>query len=102
MDNNVVIIDIGWEAVKSMAKKDDARLWIPDERVREYEESLANRIRSMREERGLKRDWVAKQIGIHYNTLKNWELGKFRPGARDLLALSEVYHVKPEEFFIGL
>lgn len=85
-----------------MKKKSEAPMRVPEERVKKYEMDLANRLRSMREERGLKRDWVAKQIGVHYNTLKNWELGKFRPGARDLLAVSEVYHVKPEEFFIGL
>jgi len=53
----------------------------------------------MREERGLKRDWVATKIDVHYNTLKNWELGKSHPGTKEILALSKVYHCKPGEFF---
>jgi transcriptional regulator with XRE-family HTH domain len=63
-----------------------------------FDLSFANRLKTLRDERGLKRDWVAKQLGVHYNTLKNWELGKSHPGTRDLLALSKVYHVNPTDF----
>jgi len=56
----------------------------------------------MREDRGLKRDWVAMKLGIHYNTLKNWELGKSHPGTREVLALCKIYHCKPGEFFKGI
>lgn len=75
---------------------------IPEEEVREYDEAFADRMKSLRDERGLKRDWVARQLGVHYNTLKNWELGKAHPGTREILALSRIYHVKPDEFFKDL
>ena len=44
-------------------------------RVREYELALGRRMKEMREDRGMKRKWVAGQVGIHYVTLMNWELG---------------------------
>ncbi|MBU1671509.1 MAG: helix-turn-helix transcriptional regulator [Actinobacteria bacterium] len=85
-----------------MSEKVERKIDITDEEVREYDRSLARRMRSLRDERGLKRDWVAKQLGVHYNTLKNWELGKAHPGSRELLALSKLYHVDPIDFFGGL
>lgn len=75
---------------------------VPDEEVREYNRALAARMKSIRDERGLKRDWVAKRLGVHYNTLKNWELGKAHPGTKEIIALGKIYHVRPDEFFKGI
>jgi len=75
---------------------------ISKEEIERYDKAFANRLKNMREERGLKRDWVARQLGVHYNTMKNWELGKAHPGSKDLLALCKIYHVEPGEFFQGL
>lgn len=75
---------------------------VSDEEVVRYDTAFAERMKTLRDERGLKRDWVARQLGVHYNTLKNWELGKAHPGTKELLALSLIYHVEPEEFFRGL
>jgi DNA-binding transcriptional regulator YiaG len=72
------------------------------EEVERYDLAFARRMKDLRDERGLKRDWVARQIGVHYNTLKNWELGKAHPGTRELLALSRIYHVEVDEFFKAL
>jgi DNA-binding transcriptional regulator YiaG len=75
---------------------------ISEEEVKKYDSSLAGRMKTLRDERGLKRDWVARQLGVHYNTLKNWELGKAHPGTRELLGLARIYHIEPEEFFKGI
>ena len=85
-----------------MSPESERKINISDEEVRKYDDSLANRLKTMRDDRGLKRDWVARQLGVHYNTLKNWELGKAHPGTRELLALARIYHIEPEEFFKGL
>lgn len=71
---------------------------VAEEDIQAFDMAFASRLKSVRDERGLKRDWVAKQLGVHYNTLKNWELGKSHPGTRDLLALSRIYHMKPTDF----
>jgi len=85
-----------------LSSDSEKKINISDEEVRKYDDSLAGRMKNLRDERGLKRDWVARQLGVHYNTLKNWELGKAHPGTRELLALARIYHIEPEEFFKDL
>ncbi|MDD5747692.1 MAG: helix-turn-helix transcriptional regulator [Actinomycetota bacterium] len=72
---------------------------VTENEVEEFDKAFANKLKDMREERGLKRGWVAKKLGVHYNTLKNWELGNAHPGTREILALSRIYHVDPSVFF---
>ena len=67
-----------------------------------YVTNLGKRMRELRDERGLKRNWVAKQLGVHYNSLKNWELGNSRPGARELLHVARVYEIEVDQFFVGV
>ena len=81
------------------AESEEKPFSVSDEEVKRYDEAFAERMKSLRDERGLKRDWVARQLGVHYNTLKNWELGRAHPGTRELLALCRIYHVEPEELF---
>jgi len=90
------------EVSRLLSTESEKKMNISDEEVKKYDSSLATRMKDLRDERGLKRDWVARQLGVHYNTLKNWELGKAHPGTRELLALSRIYHIDPEEFFKGL
>lgn len=85
-----------------MASELQKKVTVPERAVREFDKAFADRLKGMREERGLKRDWVANRLGVHYNTLKNWELGRAHPGTRELLALSQVYHCEPGEFFKGM
>jgi len=85
-----------------LSPESEKKINISDEEVKKYDSSLAGRMKDLRDERGLKRDWVARQLGVHYNTLKNWELGKAHPGTRELLALARIYHIEPEEFFKGI
>ena len=70
--------------------------------VERYEKALAKRLKDMRDDRGLKRRWVGEQLGVHYNTIKNWELGNVRPGPKQILHLARIYDVEPEEFYVGV
>lgn len=83
-------------------KHPESKIDVREDEVLEYDNAFAERMKELRDERGLKRDWVARQLGVHYNTLKNWELGKAHPGTREILALSKIYHVDPGEFFSSL
>ncbi|MBN2168374.1 MAG: helix-turn-helix transcriptional regulator [Actinobacteria bacterium] len=85
-----------------MEKEIRKEFQVSDEAVLRYDKAFADRLKAMRDRNGLKRDWVAEQLGVHYNTLKNWELGKSHPGTREILALSRIYHVTLDEFFKGL
>lgn len=73
-----------------------------EKEVAAYKKALARRMRNLRDERGLKRGWVAEQLGVHYNTIKNWELGNAWPGAKELLHLAKVYDIDPEEFHVDI
>jgi DNA-binding transcriptional regulator YiaG len=88
--------------VSSVLKHPESKIAVREDEVLEYDNAFAERMKVLRDERGLKRDWVARQLGVHYNTLKNWELGKAHPGTREILALSKIYHVDPGEFFSSL
>jgi len=85
-----------------LPEKAERQVQVSEDAVQEYDMAFAGHLKQLRDERGLKRSWVTQQLGVHYNTLKNWELGKAHPGTRDLLALCKIYHVKPGDFFKGL
>ncbi|MBN1288218.1 MAG: helix-turn-helix transcriptional regulator [Actinobacteria bacterium] len=85
-----------------MEKEIRKEFQVSDEAVLRYDKAFADRLKNMRDRNGLKRDWVAEQLGVHYNTLKNWELGKSHPGTREIIVLSKIYHVTLDEFFKGL
>ena len=60
--------------------------------------------RNMRAERarnGLSAEKAAKAIGVHPNTLRNWESGESEPTAGNLIALSTLYHCTPE-YLLGM
>jgi len=101
MDNIIVITyNHSIEEVSSdLSPETNKKIDVSAKAVERYDAAFAEKMKTIRDERGLKRDWVARQLGVHYNTLKNWELGKSHPGTRELLALSKIYHVKPGEFF---
>lgn len=44
-----------------------------------------------RKDAGLTRAEVCTRLGVHYNTLKNWELGATEPKGTVIAALAEMY-----------
>ena len=72
------------------------------EQVEEYPKALGRKLREIRDERGLKRKWVAEQLGVHYNSVKYWELGTACPGIEHLLHLAVVYDVEQGAFYEGI
>ena len=52
--------------------------------------------RQLRLIRGLTIQAVANELGVHYMTLRNWELGK-KTDLRNLVKLAEFYGVKIED-----
>ena len=48
-------------------------------------------LREAREDAGLSRKQVCEQMEIHYNTIKNWELGVTEPKGTELVALASMY-----------
>lgn len=43
---------------------------------------------------------AAREIGINYTTLQNWETGKTVPKATQLTQMAELYGVRAEDIFL--
>ena len=52
-----------------------------------------------RKDAGLTRDEVCAELGIHYNTLKNWELGATEPKASEIANLARLYGCSVEKLY---
>ena len=55
-----------------------------------------NRLRELREARGVTKTWLARKINVHYNTLTNWESGRVAIPATSLVELSAYFGVSIE------
>lgn len=53
-------------------------------------------LRKVREDAGMTREQACERMGVHYNTLKNWELGATEPKATELASLAKLYGVSVE------
>lgn len=56
-------------------------------------ELLIDRLRTARNECGLKQQDVAKQMGIKANTISNWEKGRTEPDIDSFVKLCEIYRI---------
>jgi len=52
---------------------------------------LGARLRQAREQKGLTRQYVAKNVGISVRTFDRWERGDFEPSLKKLARLAELY-----------
>ncbi len=62
---------------------------------------LPQRIRELREEKGLKQKELAKAIGVAAPRISEWETGKGRPVYEDLIALAKYFDVSVD-YLLGL
>lgn len=54
-------------------------------------------LRQAREYAGLKIGEAADKVGVHYQTLRNWELGRFNMTTEELTRLLKVYNMHRDE-----
>ena len=54
---------------------------------------VADRLKALRKERGLKQQEVAEMTGIHVITLSGYEIGKNEPNIEALIRLADAYQV---------
>lgn len=52
---------------------------------------MLEKLEEARKDAGLTRKQACEQMGVHYNTMKNWEKGETEPKATDLVTLAELY-----------
>ena len=68
---------------------------------REQGKKAMNRIRDLREDRGLRQIDVAQETGIDQRTLSNYETGKTNPDSYAIIKLAEFYGVTCD-FLLGV
>jgi transcriptional regulator with XRE-family HTH domain len=61
---------------------------------------MAKRLKSLRESKGYKQNFIAEKIGIKSNTLSGYESGARRPDAEILAKLADLYEVSTD-YLIG-
>ena len=54
---------------------------------------MTNRIRELREEKGLRQSDLAKETGIDQRTISNYETGRSNPDSFALIKLADFFHV---------
>ena len=57
------------------------------------EKKMVNRIRDLREERGLRQSDLARETGIDQRTISNYETGKSNPDSYALVKLADFFNV---------
>lgn len=61
---------------------------------------MKNKVQEAREHRGFTRYYVAKEVGIHYQTLYNIEKNTSQPGIYIAMQLASLFGCKVEDIFI--
>ena len=59
------------------------------------------RIRSLREARGFTLQELAKELGIRYQSLREWEIGRTSPSVDNIGRLSDIFGVHPTWIWTG-
>lgn len=58
---------------------------------------MTNSIRVIRERRGMSQPDLAAKVGVHANTIRNWERGDTDPKAESLVALASALNCSIED-----
>lgn len=61
-----------------------------------------NKLKKLRENRGLSQSQLATIIGVSQKTVSAWEVGRRNPKPRELQKLEDVFEVAKEEIFFNL
>ena len=64
--------------------------------------SISQTIKEHRERCGMTQEFVAQELGISRQAVSKWESGKSEPSTSNLIALSKLYGVSPEELIKGI
>lgn len=52
-------------------------------------QTIADKIRKWRSDKGLSQSQAAKELGVPVKTLQNWEIGRREPNTKTLISLLE-------------
>lgn len=64
-----------------------------------YKEMFKNRLKELREEKGLSQKAVAQNLEIPVSTYANWEQGRREPSIEDIYKILEVLDIEANDLF---
>lgn len=67
----------------------------------DHKKEIGNRLKYLRERKGLQQKFVAKKLNIHNATLSKMELGLHEPDSVKLRIMAELYETTPEWILYG-
>ena len=70
-----------------------------ENRIEIFKELFSERLRELREERGLSQMAVAYKLGCAVSTYANWEQGRREPSIYDIFNLIWVFEIDANELF---
>ena len=62
--------------------------------------TFGDRLKELRDEKGLSQEQLAKEIGVRKNTIYRWETGDYRPSEQSSLLLAHCFNV-PYAYLMG-
>jgi len=60
---------------------------------------MNNNLNNILKEKGLKKSWLAKQLGVSKQSVTNWVKGRNYPEVKTMKKLSEILDTKIEDIF---
>jgi DNA-binding XRE family transcriptional regulator len=54
------------------------------------------KLKQLLADRGIKYNWLAKQLGVSQTTITAWCMGRCKPNSRYILPLTKLLNVEPE------
>ena len=66
---------------------------------RQKEEPVFNRVEDLRQARGMTRQELAEELGVHYQTIGYLERGEYSPSLLLALRIAKVFDRRVEEIF---
>lgn len=67
-----------------------------------FQKRVGSRIREMRELLGMTQADLAKRIHVSPSSVKSWESGQTYPSIDNCVALSELFHLSTDYFFLPI
>ena len=74
----------------------------PNDSVTEIDVHVGSMIRAIRKERGISQETLAEALGVTFQQIQKYELGRNRISASKMFAASELLAVSPGAFFEGI
>lgn len=68
---------------------------------RDWEATIGERLRKLREARGMSLRALAEEVGVSHMAIQHWEQGQATPHKKNVSVLARFFNVKPSYIYTG-